>query len=82
MLIYTGLGDEGLLREASTRARVGSPSRRPPLKDRVARPRARGVRRQLRGPPAQSYILGRECTDEVAALSPREREVMARWQRG
>ena len=81
VLIYTGLDDEGLLREAIDSGRVDSPSRPGPLATWSPRP-VPWRPAAATWTPISRFVLGESATGEVATLSPREREVMAALAEG
>jgi len=76
VLIYTGLDDEGLLREAIDSGARGFALKAGPASDLVAAARAVASGGTYVDPHL-TFILGESTTGEVAALSAREREVMA-----
>ncbi len=76
VLIYTGLEDEGLVREAIDSGARGFAFKAGPARDLVAAARAVASGGTYVDPHL-TFILGESATGEVAALSPREREVMA-----
>jgi DNA-binding NarL/FixJ family response regulator len=76
VLIYTGLDDEGLVREAIDSGARGFALKAGPARDLVAAARAVASGGTYVDPHL-TLILGESATGEVAALSPRELEVMA-----
>jgi DNA-binding NarL/FixJ family response regulator len=81
VLIYTGLDDEGLLREAIDSGARGFALKAGPARDLVAAARAVAAGGSYVDPNL-TFVLGESPTGEVAALSPREREVMAALAEG
>ena len=81
VLIYTGLDDEGLLREAIDSGARGFALKAGPARDLVAAARAVASGGTYVDPHL-TFILGASATGEVATLSPREREVMAALAEG
>ena len=81
VLIYTGLDDEGLLREAIDSGARGFALKAGPARDLVAAARAVAAGGSYVDPHL-TFVLGESPTGEVAALSPREREVMAALAEG
>lgn len=81
VLIYTGLDDEGLLREAIDSGARGFALKAGPARDLVAAARAVAAGGSYVDPHL-TFVLGESPTGEVAALSPREREVMAALAQG
>ena len=77
VLIYTGLGDESLLREALDSGARGFALKAGPARDLVAAARAVASGDSYVDPRLNPYILGRTTTERIAVLSPREKEVMA-----
>ena len=81
VLIYTGLDDERLLREA-----IDSGARGFALKAGAARDLVAAARAVASGgsyvDPHLTFVLGESATGEGATLSPREREVMAALAEG
>jgi DNA-binding NarL/FixJ family response regulator len=77
VLIYTGLGDAALLRAALDSGARGFALKAAPARDLVAAVRAVAAGDSYVDPRLNPFILGREATDDIAVLSPREREVMA-----
>ena len=77
VLIYTGLGDESLLREALDSGARGFALKAGPARDLVAAARAVASGDSYVDPRLNPYILGRAATERIAVLSPREKEVMA-----
>lgn len=81
VLIYTGLDDEGLLREAIKSGARGFALKAGPARDLVAAARAVASGGTYVDPHL-TFVLGESATGEVATLSPREREVMAALAEG
>jgi DNA-binding NarL/FixJ family response regulator len=81
VLIYTGLEDEGLLREAIDSGARGFALKAGPARDLVAAARAVASGGSYVDPHL-TFVLGESATGEVATLSPREREVMAALAEG
>lgn len=81
VLIYTGLDDEGLLREAINSGARGFALKAGPARDLVAAARAVASGGTYVDPHL-TFVLGESATGEVATLSPREREVMAALAEG
>ncbi|MGZ5338739.1 MAG: response regulator [Thermoleophilaceae bacterium] len=81
VLIYTGLDDEGLLREAIDSGARGFALKAGPARDLVAAARAVASGGTYVDPHL-TFVLGESATGEVATLSPREREVMAALAEG
>lgn len=81
VLIYTGLDDEGLLREAIKSGARGFALKAGPARDLVAAARAVASGGTYVDPHL-TFVLGKSATGEVATLSPREREVMAALAEG
>ncbi|MET0512857.1 MAG: response regulator transcription factor [Thermoleophilaceae bacterium] len=77
VLIYTGLGDESLLRQALDSGARGFALKAAPANEVVAAARTVAAGGSYVDPRLNPYILGHAATDEIAVLSPREREVMA-----
>lgn len=75
VLIYTGLDDQGLLREALDSGARGFALKAGPARDLVAAARAVAAGGSYVDPHL-TFLLG-EAAAEVAVLSPREGEVMA-----
>lgn len=75
VLIYTGLDDQGLLREALDSGARGFALKAGPARDLVAAARAVAAGGSYVDPHL-TFLLG-EAAPDVAVLSPREREVMA-----
>lgn len=81
VLIYTGLDDEGLLREAIHSGARGFALKAGPARDLVAAARAVASGGSYVDPHL-TFVLGESASGEVATLSPREREVMAALAEG
>lgn len=81
VLIYTGLDDEGLLRDAIDSGARGFALKAGPARDLVAAARAVASGGSYVDPHL-TFVLGESPTGEVATLSPREREVMAALAEG
>lgn len=81
VLIYTGLDDEGLLREAIKSGARGFALKAGPARDLVAAARAVASGGTYVDPHL-TFVLGESATGKVATLSPREREVMAALAEG
>jgi DNA-binding NarL/FixJ family response regulator len=77
VLIYTGLGDTAVLRAALDSGARGFALKAGPAQDLVAAAQAVAAGGSYVDPRLNPFILGRDATDEIAVLSPREREVMA-----
>jgi DNA-binding NarL/FixJ family response regulator len=77
VLIYTGLGDEALLRRALDSGARGFALKAGPANEVVAAARAVASGGSYVDPRLNPFILGRAATAEIAALSPREREVIS-----
>ncbi|HYN50500.1 MAG TPA: response regulator transcription factor, partial [Thermoleophilaceae bacterium] len=75
VLIYTGLDDQGLLREALDSGARGFALKAGPARDLVAAARAVAAGGSYVDPHL-TFLLG-EAAADVVVLSPREREVMA-----
>ena len=81
VLIYTGLDDEGLLREALDSGAQGFALKAGPARDLVAAARAVASGGSYVDPHL-TLLLGQAAAGEPAVLSPREREVMSLLARG
>jgi len=81
VLIYTGLHDEALLREALDCGARGFALKAGPAREVVAAARAVASGGSWVDPHL-SFILGRTPSHEAPVLSPREREVMALLAKG
>ena len=77
VLIYTGLGDAALLREALDSGARGFALKAAPAHDVVAAAHAVASGGSYVDPRLTPLILGRAATEEIGVLSPREREVIA-----
>ena len=77
VLIYTGLGDESLLRQALDSGARGFALKAGPANEVVAAARTVAAGGSYVDPRLNRVILGRAATEQIAVLSPREREVMA-----
>ena len=77
VLIYTGLGDAALLRQALDSGARGFALKAGPAKEVVAAARAVASGGSYVDPRLNPFILGRAATEGISVLSPREREVMA-----
>ena len=76
VLIYTGLGDEELLREALDSGARGFALKAGPAQEVVAAARAVASGGSYVDPRLNPFILGRAATEHISILSPREREVV------
>ena len=81
VLIYTGLEDETLLREALRCGARGLALKAGPARDVVAAARAVASGGSWLDPHL-AFMLGKDAGPEAPVLSPREREVMALLARG
>jgi DNA-binding NarL/FixJ family response regulator len=77
VLIYTGLGDEQLLRQALDSGARGFALKAGPAREVVEAARTVASGGSYVDPRLHPFILGRAATEEIQMLSPREREVMA-----
>jgi DNA-binding NarL/FixJ family response regulator len=77
VLIYTGLGNEELLREAMDSGARGFALKAGPAQELVAAARAVASGNSYVDPRLNPFILGRASTEDIPVLTPREREVMA-----
>ena len=77
VLIYTGLGDESLLRDALDSGARGFALKAGPAQEVVEAAHTVAAGGSYVDPRLNPFILGRAATEQIAALSPREREVMA-----
>ena len=77
VLIYTGLTDGNLLREAMDSGARGFAFKAAPPRDVIAAARAVAAGGSYVDPRLNPVLLGRAATEQIAVLSPREREVMA-----
>lgn len=77
VLIYTGLADGNLLREAMDSGARGFAFKAAPPRDVIAAARAVAAGGSYVDPRLNPVLLGRAATEPIAVLSPREREVMA-----
>jgi DNA-binding NarL/FixJ family response regulator len=77
VLIYTGLGDEALLREALDSGARGFALKAGPAKEVVAAARAVADGGSYVDPRLNPFILGPAATEQIAVLTQREREVVA-----
>ena len=81
VLIYTGLDDEALLREAIDSGARGFALKAGPARDLVAAARVVAAGGSYVDPHL-TFILGETDTGDIVVLSPREREVMALLAKG
>jgi DNA-binding NarL/FixJ family response regulator len=77
VLIYTGLGDESLLRDALDSGARGFALKAGPAKEVVAAAQTVASGGSYVDPRLNPFVLSRAATDEIAVLSPREREVIS-----
>ena len=77
VLIYTGLGNEELLREAMDSGARGFALKAGPAHELVAAARAVASGASYVDPRLNPFILGRASTEDIPVLTGREREVMA-----